>query len=513
MTYGFEVRNNNGDLLVNDTDFNWGLKAEGSLTFSSIGSSGYATQDISNWNTLDLNVATHPPPLIFFRAPASRRRITIKMDTFLATQTGNRFWAPTLVLSNETNSSNDELPVTVEYKVYALMNAITPSGDTYGLIVYDQYGTVTFDSRIQPALVKTAIPFTFPVWDGNYNSDPSGASIQLSQDITGNDLGTPWICSTDIYSEGSYAGIYYTQSGQRFYFDTTYRTLNNCILREYIIRSDFDIPYVGGTPLHYNNTSGKTFQLLTMKGTSTALTPFLQRMYGTSSCTGTGCTTSETFSGNWTGGNSNAVTVSWELLNQTSGNFSLSGSGTNMVTVNLTNVGTGTYTATLRMTLSQSGSSSVTADYPISRTHTAITINNPLAINNQTYTDIEDLASTITLTMLTDGTYSVGGGFGQLAAGNWLTPTTAGIGSSYWVRFVATPISGSPIGTSYTATTSWLQLNSSRSVTVTATATTTISRSRNVQYVVSIATDSDGSNVVSTTTVNLVAFAEAYGGQ
>ena len=63
-----------------------------------------------------------------------------------------------------------------------------------------------------------------------------------------------------------------------------------------------------------------------------------------------------------------------------------------------------------------------------------------------------------------DGTWLTGGiVLGSLASGNWITPTTTGIGNSYYVRFTRTSTGGDSSGNS-TASTTWKLLNTPRLV-------------------------------------------------
>lgn len=86
---------------------------------------------------------------------------------------------------------------------------------------------------------------------------------------------------------------------------------------------------------------------------------------------------------------------------------------------------------------------------------------------------------------------------------SWATPTTAGIGSSYWVRFTQTGSSGagqteygSPRGV-------WVQI----ATTVIFGVSRTANGGGYIQYTVQIASDSGGSNIVATKT-NVELFAE-----
>ena len=84
---------------------------------------------------------------------------------------------------------------------------------------------------------------------------------------------------------------------------------------------------------------------------------------------------------------------------------------------------------------------------------------------------------------------------GTFAVGNWTTPTTAGIGSSYWVRCTQTSSSGP--STEYGESRGvWHQLNTGRIFGVEKTANGLSTR----VYTFEIASDSGGSNIVATAT-------------
>jgi hypothetical protein len=100
----------------------------------------------------------------------------------------------------------------------------------------------------------------------------------------------------------------------------------------------------------------------------------------------------------------------------------------------------------------------------------------------------------------TNGTWNFYGFAGGDESGNWATPTTTGIGSSYWIRFTRTFFSGG-FGNSATNTTGWQQLSTARIITVT---TGGIVGSQG-DYTVQIATDSGGSNIVATASLGMFA--------
>src|SRR6516164_730751 len=106
-------------------------------------------------------------------------------------------------------------------------------------------------------------------------------------------------------------------------------------------------------------------------------------------------------------------------------------------------------------------------------------------------------AASGTLTFKSDGSVTGSGlNINSTApgSGNWFTPTTTGIGSGYWIRATAT--SGS-ITTG--VMNSWLQLSSNASWTKNAT-----SGAGSVVITFEIATDAGGSNIVLTSTGNVL---------
>jgi hypothetical protein len=139
-------------------------------------------------------------------------------------------------------------------------------------------------------------------------------------------------------------------------------------------------------------------------------------------------------------------------------------------------------------------------------------VNSPFTVSlatlNGTTTVSSGYAVSIDLFMNTNGTWYIQGYEGTIATGNWGTPTTAGIGSSYWVRFTRTtnvfpPSTASP-------STGWLQLSSNQSVTV---YNNTSGGVVTGVYTVEISTNSGGTAIVATATnVSLSAFNETGGG-
>ena len=113
----------------------------------------------------------------------------------------------------------------------------------------------------------------------------------------------------------------------------------------------------------------------------------------------------------------------------------------------------------------------------------------------------------IYLLLYTNGTWDISGG-DIYTTGNWGTPTTVGIGSSYWVRFTRTTNAFPP--STADPSTGWLQLSANRGVAVYNAGVGGVATG---VYTIEISTNSGGTNIVATATgVTLQAFNEVQGG-
>jgi hypothetical protein len=107
-----------------------------------------------------------------------------------------------------------------------------------------------------------------------------------------------------------------------------------------------------------------------------------------------------------------------------------------------------------------------------------------------------------------NGTWNAYLGVSSSKSGNWATPTTAGVGAGYWIRFTRTAFVPNGFGNDATGTTGWLQLNSGfgQGIFVTRTSGPGVTFA---VYTIQIATDSGGSNIVATA-VNIDVSAQYY---
>lgn len=127
-------------------------------------------------------------------------------------------------------------------------------------------------------------------------------------------------------------------------------------------------------------------------------------------------------------------------------------------------------------------------------------VTNPFAAYDVWADSAPGFAATATFTLNTDGTVTAsfvdGDGGSTIGSASWFTPTTAGIGSSYWVRYTVTSGTATTNGAS-----SFTQLNAARSITKSASAGTA-----SCTFTIEIATDSGGTNIVLTSTGNVVRY-------
>lgn len=150
------------------------------------------------------------------------------------------------------------------------------------------------------------------------------------------------------------------------------------------------------------------------------------------------------------------------------------------------------------------------SDFYEKRATPPITYVNPLGFNGGTYYEednkiVPNLAyAAIYLTVYANGTWGISGSLtGSFASGNWVTPTTAGIGTGKYVRFTLDSTSGSSTDTTWATTTGWLEISATREIYISSFAPAGAQRFRYATYTVQIATDSGGSNIVTSGTATL----------
>jgi hypothetical protein len=102
----------------------------------------------------------------------------------------------------------------------------------------------------------------------------------------------------------------------------------------------------------------------------------------------------------------------------------------------------------------------------------------------------------------TNGTYTTNANVSTPPnpSGNWVTPTSSGIGSDYWIRFTQTASSGTPGLLSTNIPYNWTSMGSILTVGYVMPTQFNASRQGSRTWTVQIATDSAGVNIVATKT-------------
>lgn len=105
------------------------------------------------------------------------------------------------------------------------------------------------------------------------------------------------------------------------------------------------------------------------------------------------------------------------------------------------------------------------------------------------------------LTFNTNGTWGANGSdSGSLGSGNWASPTTSGVGNSYWIRWTRTAVTFGGGGTA-TPSSGWNALSSNQTITVSNDGSSSV---YDAVYTLEISTNSSGTNIVASSTGTLL---------
>lgn len=353
-----------------------------------------------------------------------------------------------------------------EIYIFALDNA-SPSGDTYGLRLYgpSPSNELLFDSGHTYVDIKGFDNVFYGQLATSTTIADAGTTaylipnyqLEIAEQI-------PDTSATYYYQyKGGVKRMGNTLFSKRIFVSRAYEDAVNNYYYE-LGASSNTIFYIDIAPLGGSGSSGTG-------GTGSPLSATIQSTSGNTSCsynpnTASICSTSETFSINTSGGDGTTISYIWSLENATG--FSITGSNTAATVTVANNSTAGTYTGTLKCIVSQSGSVQQIPTYSLSHTHTAQSVPsgivNPLTCQNTTTEDQNTNTSAVDLNIHPDGTWTITGNssIAPLESGNWLSPTTAGVGASYSVFFTRTATNGIATETS----TAWQSLSSTRSVGV-----------------------------------------------
>ena len=183
MAYGFEAKNDNGKVIINDTIEN--LHFIGKATRGSA-SSGYGT--ISGYggsnSALDGRVV-HTYTITCTGTPVAFIKPTDydRWHSLIKQSVSSTTWTFEIMISGTSTSNPPE--------VYCFVNADdipVPSGETYGMLVFKSNGsTKTFDSRRQPLAITGGGTASAPPSDPTNTSGTPGTTSGHSWNYASND--------------------------------------------------------------------------------------------------------------------------------------------------------------------------------------------------------------------------------------------------------------------------------------------------------------------------------------
>lgn len=194
--------------------------------------------------------------------------------------------------------------------------------------------------------------------------------------------------------------------------------------------------------------------------TRTPLTATLTSSNVTNTCTlsGSTCITSETWTATPSGGSGTAKSYLWTIINQSTAGAFTATTANNTASYGIqVSAGAGTYTCNVNCRITQDGINYDFISPLITHTHSAQTYTVDLTGLNSTSNDLDittiDGYLGLAVFIRLDGSWwiarqdFVGGQIYAVNSGTWISPTTANIGLSYYVRFTTVSLSGNGLGT------------------------------------------------------------------
>lgn len=401
MSYGFEIYNSNNVLLANNTDFNYGLISSG----TNIAISTQTTINYSNTGEI---------PIIFIRNNSTKWVACTNIST-----TSASFYAFEAV---PTGSYNKRLTstATIDYRVYTTFKNLPGSGDgsAYGIQILDSNGYKTFDSTYSIPLISGIATLAIPtVSDTN-------ASVVTSVAVPAGVSTNPWINVSMISgTSGQLHGIHYNASFNSGLYRCL-RVVNGYLEMSYGVA--FSMGQFTTSSFGYGSGTSRLFYFLNTSAND-PLSGSIGFTSGSSNCSfvapATSCTTTESYTANYTGGNGNAVSYNWTLPTNTGG-ISISAGATSQIVTVTKSAGTGTYNAVLQCAISQSGSTTVNPTVNISHSHTATPITGNITYSSGSASCSYTSGGTCTSSEVYDMVTS--GGDGTAKTYSWTLPVNAG---------------------------------------------------------------------------------------
>ena len=182
MAYGFEAKNDSGNVIINDTIENLHFFGKATKNSSSSGYGDFSGYSGSN-DTLDgrvihtYSITCSGTPVAFIKpTDYARWHAVIKQSVSGTT------WTFQVMISGTSTSNPPD--------VYCFVNAddVPSSSDTHGLLVFKSDGTTkTFDSRRQPLAITGGGTATAPPSDPTNTSGTPGVSSGHAWNYSSND--------------------------------------------------------------------------------------------------------------------------------------------------------------------------------------------------------------------------------------------------------------------------------------------------------------------------------------
>jgi hypothetical protein len=430
MSYGFQLLNNAGQVLANDTDYNYALVASGTCNVTSTSAS---TQ-------VSFSNSTGEQPLIFIRNASTK---------YLAKQSVGATYFSVYMFELNVNGYRSVTTGSFEYRVYLPMKALpttVPSGDEYGIHIFDASGQKTFDSTKSYPLITGVANLALP-------GDTSEASVTLPAGTVSN----PWIDISNLPTY--YVGLGYILST----YILTYRGMRVANGKLETAACQLFIGSGPGVNIYWGAAATKPF-LIMNAASNDPLAATIGEYYmvqNQTTCTynpasTSFCSTQYRYIVNYTGGNANPVTYSWSIAAPANGFYFDSGYGTSGNIVIVKHDGTGSvspYTATLQCQVQQSGSTTQIPTLALSHTHTATAT--PLTVSATVSNQTTSCTSTVACSTQETWTATTSGGNGNPITYTWSFQSNPGgfslsstTGASTTVSLTAT---GATTGTSFQA--------------------------------------------------------------
>ena len=172
MSYGFSAKNNNNQVLISSEMQNYHLHSKLTTIDSVL---GYHDSYGGMWNyRFIVTIGSDNPPMVFIEPQCEQIQAMLGMDVIQDLGGGNKKWAIDVAVAGTTSSSAAHPHLHIFTKPGAITN---PSGQDWGLQVFNSNNDVAFDSRKDPLVIlgggTITPPSTIITSSQNLNPNPN----------------------------------------------------------------------------------------------------------------------------------------------------------------------------------------------------------------------------------------------------------------------------------------------------------------------------------------------------